>query len=133
MRVKNLYVGKWEFIKAERHNGSQWEATDLAQGMIWEFNPIFFSEHKTIGNIAEFTPERDNPISLNYTFSDIDNSLRVEVYKDPLTRIKDEIDIYDLTTVTQTLSQTTIVITLINQIGCWAPYLRYTLRQLNYI
>ncbi|MFI3263698.1 MAG: hypothetical protein SNG38_01785 [Rikenellaceae bacterium] len=50
---KNLLLGKWIFIKAEKYNGNEWEPTDHVKGMTWEFCPIFFNENKTIGNIAE--------------------------------------------------------------------------------
>ncbi|MFI3294344.1 MAG: hypothetical protein SNI70_12625 [Rikenellaceae bacterium] len=126
---KNLLIGKWEFIKAEQHNGSEWEPTAHTKGMYWEFHPDYIGEQKTIGAIIETAP-LVNEVRLNYTFSERDNLLRIEVYTDPKTRILDETDIYELLEVTQTATQSTIVLRLINQLGCPPPYLRYTLQQL---
>ncbi|MFR9496635.1 MAG: hypothetical protein SNG69_09300 [Rikenellaceae bacterium] len=123
---KNLLIGKWEFIKAEQHNGSEWEPTAHTNGMSWEFHPEYLSETKTIGVIIESAP-LVAPIRLNYTFSDRDNLLRIELYTDPKTRIKDETDIYEIIEVNHSTTQTTIVISLINQLGCPPPYLRYTM------
>ncbi|MFR9500290.1 MAG: hypothetical protein SNH18_07595 [Rikenellaceae bacterium] len=127
---KNLLIGKWEFIKAETHNGSEWEPTNHVKGMTWEFHPEYIGEQKTIGAILETAPLVDE-VHLNYTFSDRDNLLRIEVYTDSKTRILDETDIYELSEVTQTATQTTIILSLINQLGCPPPYLRYTLQQVK--
>ncbi|MFR9540643.1 MAG: hypothetical protein SNH27_01175 [Rikenellaceae bacterium] len=77
------------------------------------------------------TPTSDESISLNYSVCNTDNYLRVEIYTDPETRIKDETDIYKIVEVTQTSLQITIVLSLINQIGYPPPYLRYTLQQMK--
>ncbi len=126
---KNLLIGKWEFIKAEQHNGSEWELTNHTMGMMWEFHPEYISTSKIIGIIVETAP-LVAPINLNYTFSDRDNLLRIEVYTDPDTRIKDETDIYEISFDEVLADQKPIItIELISQIGCPPPYLRYTLRQ----
>ncbi|MFR9504200.1 MAG: hypothetical protein SNH73_07120 [Rikenellaceae bacterium] len=124
---KNLLIGKWRFIKAEQHNGSEWEPISHTNGMSWEFSPEYISETKSIGVIVETAPLVDE-VRLNYTFSDRDNLLRIELYTDPQTRIKDETDIYSLSEITQTATQSTIVLSLINCLSCPPPYLRYTLQ-----
>ncbi len=129
--IKNLLVGKWEFIGAQKHNGTEWESTTYVEGMIWEFNPIFLSDNKIIGNLAEFTATSDEPISLNYTFAERENHLRIEIYTDHNTMILDEADLYAVSCDNPAELQPTIVLNLINQIGCPPPYLRYILRQVE--
>ncbi|MFR9522849.1 MAG: hypothetical protein SNI51_09060 [Rikenellaceae bacterium] len=126
MTNKNLLIGKWEFIKAEKHNGSEWEPTSHTNGISWEFHPDYISETKTIGAIIETAPLVD-PVRLNYTFSERDNLLRIEVYTDTKTRILDETDIYELSEISQSDTKSTIALSLINQLGCPPPYLRYTM------
>ncbi|MFR9528057.1 MAG: hypothetical protein SNI45_08345 [Rikenellaceae bacterium] len=125
---KPLLIGKWEFIKAEQHNGTECEPTAHTTGMYWEFHPDYIGEQKTIGAILETAPLVE-PVRLNYTFSERDNLLRIEVYTDPKTRILDETDIYEIAEITQSTTQSTIILSLINQRGCPPPYLRYTLQQ----
>ncbi len=129
---KTLIVGKWEFIKAETHNGVEWEVTNHVKNMTWQFHPNYISPTKTIGVIVE-SASKAAPAELNYTFSTLDNLLRIEVYTDPITRIKDETDIYDVRLAEEKSDTETPIITieLINQIGCPPPYLRYTLQQID--
>ncbi|MFR9505664.1 MAG: hypothetical protein SNI32_06245 [Rikenellaceae bacterium] len=127
--VKTPLVGEWKFIKAEQHNGTDWEPTNHTDGMSWEFHPEYISTSKIIGIIVETAPLVDE-VRLNYTFSESDNLLRIEVYTDPETRIKDETDIYEVTFAEAPTDQKpTITVELINQIGCPPPYLRHTLQQ----
>lgn len=128
--VKTPLVGKWKFIKAEQHNGTDWEPAPHTNDMKWVFHPEYISTSKIIGIIVETAPEVA-PINLNYTFSDSDNLLRIEVYTDPETRIKDETDIYEIAFADSPTNQKpTITIELINQIGYPPPYLRYILQQI---
>ncbi len=117
---KSLLIGKWELVKAEKHNGSEWKPIDHVKGMEWEFHPEYISAEKTIGVITERAPGVE-PVKLDYIYDLDSNFLHIKVYTDPVTRIKDETDIY----LVQETDQT-IVIELINQIGHPAPYLRYS-------
>lgn len=123
---RNLLVGNWKFIETEKYDGSKWIQADHVENMTWEFHPQYFGVTKVIGNIIEQTPSK-TPITLNYIFNIFTRQLRIEVYTDPKTRILDEIDIYELVDVTESSAQITVTLSLINQLGCPPPYLRYKL------
>ncbi len=125
---KNLLVGKWEFIKAEEHNGKEWKQTTHVNAMTWEFHPEYIGDSKTIGAIIESAPLVE-PLRLHYTFREQENHLRIEVYTDPETRILDETDLYIVSAQQPAADKAIIIIELINQGGCPPPYLRYTLQQ----
>ncbi|MFI3323888.1 MAG: hypothetical protein SNI45_00650 [Rikenellaceae bacterium] len=127
----NLLIGKWEFIGAEKINGTNWEPSEYVKGMTWEFFPIFFNANKTIGNISEIAPANGKHISLNYSFDSSTNNLRIEIYTDKKTKILDEVDIYELSEFAQSTTRSTMTLSLINQIGYPTPYMRYRLRRVE--
>ncbi len=131
MKPQNLLTGRWEFIATERYCDYKWIACkEYVVGMVWSFEPEFFSSTKVVGRIIETTPHTET-INLQYLFDTARETLKMEIYTDPIaeeSRTNPQSDLYELTTDEERVA--TIKLSILNQWGCPPPYFRYTLQRL---
>ncbi len=133
MRDETTLIGKWQFIGAEKHNGSKWQTATYVEGMAWEFLPQYLSENKTIGNIIETTLV-NAPIEMAYVYNKIDRLLKIDIFTDFAIGEDDrsESDFYDVIFTDGEPSDAPIIkLSILTQEGCPLPYLQYILQKIE--
>ncbi len=131
MNQETTLIGKWQFIGAERYNGSKWQSATYVEGMAWEFFPQYFSESRTIGNIVETTPT-NTPIEMAYLYTPKERLLKIEIFTDCTigSDDKSEADFYDVIFTDVEPNDTPILfLSILTQEGAPLPYLRYVLQK----
>lgn len=130
MREERTLTWRWQFVGAEKYNGSDWQTSEnYVPDMIWTFEPQYFGENKIIGNITETTPSGD-PIIMAYAYDKRTTLLKIDISTECSSGEEDgsQADICD---VIYADDEQSIKLNILTHPNYPQQYFRYTLQKID--